>query len=1339
MTPDEILREWNEKNNATVKTTVTDIAHKDASAENAQLIENASKKEMENDMPNGIIANETPEQRRIRELEEEIARLRAAIPVQQNNQDATAGGGVSYFDQYVQKECKSEEEKEALREDVDSFWSRLAGYQNDENGHRAYGLAVGRVQSGKTRNYIGLMFKAIDEGYNTIIILTSKNSRLAYQTHKRVFGWLNGANGLGMNNYHELTRLSEGQNGTQGVEWIGSNNFNPKRVYIGVVLKNEAGHLSQARDWLDSLGEAVNNMRMLLVDDESDSATPNTNNAGEPYIESPADIGKYIEDIQNQDVMAQLGLHQWSDEKSSAIANWLEEMKNLSQQEIDNGRVRVVTSILHRNPTRAAFLEAVRQNEQFKNAIDINRTLNICDQDWNLYALVADCFSKRARGRFKKIVNWRVLRDLLYFVFSVQQERSRINRSICEIVGASNEYEAIFRYEKMLYVAYTATPYANMYQEGEQKNPLYPDCIKPLKSSSKYFGLQRIFGRDGSDCNMNIVRAIEDEECKGWVELVQDGEPIDDYTPELVREHNFGGEGKPDDFQEVEWKSLKKAIQWAYCSAAARRIKRIQKGVSGRDRETKDRWTTMLFNLSHLSSQENGAHRVQQQIVEKYVDYVTQPANRNAFLKECRNLWREETSAFSHEAFCSACHGYGDVSDYPSENEVVSHIENWFLGMGAKVHVIQMNSNTGDLDQSDYYNPQALEGDVLWIVCGGNAIARGLTLDGLTVSYYDRIKKSTTIDSITQMGRWFGYRPGYELLPRIWMRPDTVKEMKKICRIEESLHAELISEYADDASLRTGRDMTSVLYFGRRLSSRDANGRVDPKLSAKQTFDCVRVDGCQAAFNATNNFIATRGEPCPLQDGMTRELHGKHKLFWKDVSSAEVVKYISGLKDSYFAGGSVYDAAGLIRSIENSFENWNVVVGNPNNREGECIAVVNERIGIRNNPVNRLSDNEILLGKKHLTETAFLARMPDNVLEVGDDDYRLGNRVREIYDNASNDGAIDRSLLNPILLIDFVHSNDGCPYVQVSFYWHGHSSESYFRAVENPAAKAFMPMAVELIEQQGYISYSALKRKIVPLLQQEYGGYNAREFDSDIQELCESSNASVEILNRDDANRAVLAAGVLYSKSWVEERRTSYVYNTAMVIGLDLYKRILANRWDNYRNGMLNYSDLQENSYDDVIAFELNRNEQGAFYKRPRWLDYDCIYRDIKEIAETSPNDADRLYDDAMHGIACHGDGNEIRRNLQRAACGGHPLAKAQLCLYYHRKGCEQNKREYLERSELYCDEAIPLLRAMLERDTRVNSVMRMLEEMANRGFEEARHCLAEWRATEELENEEID
>ena len=64
----------------------------------------------------------------------------------------------------------------------------------------------------------------------------------------------------------------------------------------------------------------------------------------------------------------------------------------------------------------------------------------------------------------------------------------------------------------------------------------------------------------------------------------------------------------------------------------------------------------------------------------------------------------------------------------------------------------------------------------------------------------------------------------------------------------------------------------------------------------------------------------------------------------------------------------------------------------------------------------------------------------------------------------------------------------------------------------------------------------------------------------------------------------------------------------------------------------------------------------------------------------------------------------------------------------------------YLERSKLYCDEAVPLLWGMLERNIHVNSVTGMLNEMARRGFEKARHCLAEWeeRAMEEAEDDEM-
>ena len=50
---------------------------------------------------------------------------------------------------------------------------------------------------------------------------------------------------------------------------------------------------------------------------------------------------------------------------------------------------------------------------------------------------------------------------------------------------------------------------------------------------------------------------------------------------------------------------------------------------------------------------------------------------------------------------------------------------------------------------------------------GGFSLSRGLTLEGLTVSYF--LRNSLMYDTLLQMGRWFGYRPGYEDLCRIWM------------------------------------------------------------------------------------------------------------------------------------------------------------------------------------------------------------------------------------------------------------------------------------------------------------------------------------------------------------------------------------------------------------------------------------------------------------------------------------------------------------------------------------------------------------------------------------------
>ena len=77
----------------------------------------------------------------------------------------------------------------------------------------------------------------------------------------------------------------------------------------------------------------------------------------------------------------------------------------------------------------------------------------------------------------------------------------------------------------------------------------------------------------------------------------------------------------------------------------------------------------------------------------------------------------------------------------------------------------------------------------LFIVIGGNTLARGLTLEGLVSSYFLRTVR--TCDSLMQMGRWFGYRFGYELLPRIWLTVDCVVKFAHLTRADLDLRQRL--------------------------------------------------------------------------------------------------------------------------------------------------------------------------------------------------------------------------------------------------------------------------------------------------------------------------------------------------------------------------------------------------------------------------------------------------------------------------------------------------------------------------------------------------------------------
>ena len=93
-----------------------------------------------------------------------------------------------------------------------------------------------------------------------------------------------------------------------------------------------------------------------------------------------------------------------------------------------------------------------------------------------------------------------------------------------------------------------------------------------------------------------------------------------------------------------------------------------------------------------------------------------------------------------------------------------------------------------------------------YIVVGGNVLARGLTIEGLIVSFF--MRTSTQYDSIMQMGRWFGYRNNFEDLPRIWMTRDMRNAFHDLATVEAEIRQD-IEIYA--------RDKLSPMQFAVRI------------------------------------------------------------------------------------------------------------------------------------------------------------------------------------------------------------------------------------------------------------------------------------------------------------------------------------------------------------------------------------------------------------------------------------------------------------------------------------------------------------------------------------------
>lgn len=322
------------------------------------------------------------------------------------------------------------------------------------------------------------------------------------------------------------------------------------------------------------------------------------------------------------------------------------------------------------------------------------------------------------------------------------------------------------------YVAYTATPFANVLMnpndeerytehvksnnsdnpEGEdiERYPgLYPsDFIYALEQPKGYIGAARIFGTpfwasenadgtldDGLD--IDAVRPISEDDAKV-------------LRPPTAKEAKEGAVYAPKMVS-----SLEDAVLWFMIATALRRR-----------RAQKKQHSSMLIHFS----QRVETHFEAYEIIKDYISELQENYGQSEINDAMQSLYEREVARMQ---------AVRPEAVYPE----------WAELKPAVYETICETKCIVDNGSSEERLEYSADSPATYVVVGGNTLARGLTLEGLISSYY--IRTSKTYDTLLQMGRWFGFRPMYEDLIRLWTTGGIQSYYRHLAGVEEEIREEI--------------------------------------------------------------------------------------------------------------------------------------------------------------------------------------------------------------------------------------------------------------------------------------------------------------------------------------------------------------------------------------------------------------------------------------------------------------------------------------------------------------------------------------------------------------------
>lgn len=435
-----------------------------------------------------------------------------------------------------------------------------------------------------------------------------------------------------------------------------------------------------------------------------------------------------------------------------------------------------------------------------------------------------------------------------------------INGLIRELLGV---------FECRSYIGYTATPFANIFipphiDDETYGSDLFPrDFIFRSPRADQYIGAREFFGLgDDEDIpTMPLYRKIVD----GATYLGR-GTRSTDEVGELPEE-------------------LKLAMKYFLLSTALRNC-----------RGQRNKPNTMLIHIVRFVGQQN---KVKQKVLKYYKEEIESYIRYGdpSIESDLKSIWEEDylpTADKMRVQFSKYMSGCDDISWDCIWDEIKRLIAD------KEINVYSVNGKSEDVLL--YKNHEGKPFNV--IVIGGDKLSRGLTLEGLTISYFTR--SSNTYDTLMQMGRWFGFRPGYLDACRLFTTPALYASFSHISMATEDLAAQFdfmnsVVQTPKDFGLRVASHPTLEITSRNKMrTGQEFKRDFSCKLSQTRVFD---IDGEQydRNFEAVEDFLcAIKG--CRItaeqyQQALGRKAPGEH-FFYRNVSAHDVANFFESYETS---------------------------------------------------------------------------------------------------------------------------------------------------------------------------------------------------------------------------------------------------------------------------------------------------------------------------------------------------------------------------------------------------------------------------------------------------------